>query len=129
MVEQKIATASDAGVQPGAGAPQVAENHQAVTDQTVQLAYEALIADLAADNFDMPELAQEGAVSQQEQLIFAPELGATLRHPDLIARFEGVKENLEREIRGSMCTPEQAYAYLENLEISLLLEQEAAVNA
>lgn len=128
MVEQKIATASDAGVQPGAGAHQVAENHQAVTDQTVQLAYEALIADLAADNFDMPEMAQE-AGSQQEQLIFAPELGTTLRHPDLIARFEGVKENLEREIRGSMCTPEQAYAYLENLEISLLLEQEAAVNA
>lgn len=52
-------------------------------------------------------------------------LGDSLKDPELIARFEGVRENLQREIRGGMCTEDQADAYLDNLEISLLLEQEA----
>lgn len=52
-------------------------------------------------------------------------LGDSLKDPELIARFEGVRENLLREIRGGMCTEDQAEAYLDNLEISLLLEQEA----
>lgn len=52
-------------------------------------------------------------------------LGDSLKDPELIARFEGVRENLLREIRGGMCTEDQADAYLDNLEISLLLEQEA----
>ncbi|MFW0109095.1 hypothetical protein ACN08Z_08270 [Rothia sp. P7181] len=51
-------------------------------------------------------------------------LGETLESEYLVERFEGVKQNLIREIRGQMCTEEQAYAYLENFEMRLLQEQE-----
>ena len=39
-----------------------------------------------------------------------------------MARFRGVRRDLEREIAGDMCTVEQARRYLEHLEIVLLLE-------
>ena len=41
-----------------------------------------------------------------------------------MARFRGVRRDLEREIAGDMCTVEQARRYLEHLEIVLLLEQD-----
>ncbi|WP_421083286.1 hypothetical protein [Rothia nasimurium] len=128
MAEKKTAAASGAGLQPGAEALTAAHELQAVTPASVQKAYEALVADLEAGNFEIPQDVRPAGIAETLK-DFAPGLGSDLRHPDLIARFEGVKENLEREIKGGMCTPEQAYAYLENLEISLLLEQEAAVSA
>lgn len=51
-------------------------------------------------------------------------IGVTLTDPHIIARFNGVRRDLEREIRGGLCTIEQAQRYLEHLEITLLLEQE-----
>ena len=50
--------------------------------------------------------------------------GITLTEPSLVARFRGVRRDLEREIAGDMCTVEQARRYLEHLEIVLLLEQD-----
>lgn len=51
-------------------------------------------------------------------------IGITLTEPSLVARFRGVRRDLEREIAGDMCTVEQARRYLEHLEIVLLLEQD-----
>jgi len=51
-------------------------------------------------------------------------IGITLTEPSLVARFRGVRRDLEREIAGGMCTVEQARRYLEHLEIVLLLEQD-----
>ena len=51
-------------------------------------------------------------------------IGFTLTEPSLVARFRGVRRDLEREIAGDMCTVEQARRYLEHLEIVLLLEQD-----
>lgn len=51
-------------------------------------------------------------------------IGITLTEPSLVARFRGVRRDLEREISGGMCTVEQARRYLEHLEIVLLLEQD-----
>lgn len=51
-------------------------------------------------------------------------IGSTLTEPKLVARFEGVRRDLAREIRSEMCTVEQAKRYLEHLEITLLLEQD-----
>ncbi len=48
----------------------------------------------------------------------------TLTDPNIVARFNGVRRDLLREIRGGMCTVEQAQRYLEHLEITLLLEQD-----
>lgn len=128
MAEKTTAAHAAAGVQPGSGTTPVANQVLAVTDETMQRAYEALLIDLAADGF-APAQATEPMTDEGHQVNqsfdFARGLGQTLHDSGLVARFEGVKENLSREIRGGMCTPDQAYAYLENLEISLLLEQEA----
>jgi hypothetical protein len=51
-------------------------------------------------------------------------IGITLTEPSLVARFRGVRRDLEREIAGDMCTVEQARRYLEHLEIVLLFEQD-----
>ena len=51
-------------------------------------------------------------------------IGITLTEPSLVARFRGVRRDLEREIAGDMCTVEQARRYLEHLEIVLLLEHD-----
>ena len=51
-------------------------------------------------------------------------IGSTLTDPKLVARFEGVRRDLAREIRSEMCTVEQALRYLEHLEITLLMEQD-----
>ena len=51
-------------------------------------------------------------------------IGITLTEPSLVARFRGVRRDLEREIAGDMCTVEQARRYLEHLEIVLLREQD-----
>ena len=51
-------------------------------------------------------------------------IGVTLTDPNIVARFNGVRRDLLREIRGGMCTVEQAQRYLEHLEITLLLEQD-----
>ena len=51
-------------------------------------------------------------------------IGITLTEPSLVARFRGVRRDLEREIAGDMCTVEQARRYLEHLEIVLLLAQD-----
>lgn len=128
MAEKTTAAHAAAGVQPGSGTTPVANQVLAVTDETMQRAYEALLTDLAADGFASAQavepMTDEGHQVNQS-FDFARGLGQTLHDSGLVARFEGVKENLSREIRGGMCTPDQAYAYLENLEISLLLEQEA----
>ena len=42
-------------------------------------------------------------------------IGITLTEPSLVARFRGVRRDLEREIAGDMCTVEQARRYLEHL--------------
>lgn len=73
------------------------------------------------------ELDQESFSSDSEPLDFAANLGSALYVDALRSRFEGVKENLGREIISGMCTVEQAYTYLENMEISLLLEQELSL--
>ncbi|HIY95027.1 MAG TPA: hypothetical protein H9821_05120 [Candidatus Rothia avicola] len=128
MAEKKTAAHAAAGLQPGSGTTPAAHQVLAVTDETMQRAYEALLADLVADGFTAADAtAPAGGSSSEVKRApdFARGLGQTLHDADLVARFEGVKENLSREIRGGMCTPDQAYAYLENLEISLLLEQEA----
>lgn len=128
MVEKKTAAHAAAGIQPGSGTTPAAHQVLAVTDETMQRAYEALLADLVADGFaaaDATAPAGSGSPEVEQAPDFTRGLGQTLHDADLVARFEGVKENLSREIRGGMCTPDQAYAYLENLEISLLLEQEA----
>lgn len=88
-----------------------------VSEEQVQRDYKNLIA----------ELDQESFSPEAEPLDFAANLGSTLYVEALRARFEGVKENLGREILSGMCTVEQAYTYLENMEISLLLEQELAL--
>lgn len=85
-----------------------------VSEEQVQRDYKNLIA----------ELDQESFSPEAEPLDFAANLGSALYVEELRARFEGVKENLGREILSGMCTVEQAYTYLENMEISLLLEQE-----
>ena len=54
-------------------------------------------------------------------------IGITLTEPSLVARFRGVRRDLEREISGGMCTVEQARRYLEHLEIVLLLEQDGDI--
>ena len=54
-------------------------------------------------------------------------IGITLTEPSLVARFRGVRRDLEREIAGDMCTVEQARRYLEHLEIVLLLEQDGDI--
>ena len=54
-------------------------------------------------------------------------IGITLTEPSLVARFHGVRRDLEREIAGDMCTVEQARRYLEHLEIVLLLEQDGDI--
>lgn len=54
-------------------------------------------------------------------------IGITLSEPSLVARFRGVRRDLEREISGGMCTVEQARRYLEHLEIVLLLEQDGDI--
>ena len=54
-------------------------------------------------------------------------IGITLTEPSLVARFCGVRRDLEREISGGMCTVEQARRYLEHLEIVLLLEQDGDI--
>ena len=128
MAEKKTAAHAAAGIQPGSGTTPAAHQVLAVTDETMQRAYEALVADLTMEGFVASDEshASNGVSPKTEQAPdFARGLGQTLHDADLVARFEGVKENLSREIRGGMCTPDQAYAYLENLEISLLLEQEA----
>ncbi|MDY6052047.1 MAG: hypothetical protein SPI83_06520 [Rothia sp. (in: high G+C Gram-positive bacteria)] len=128
MAEKKSAAHAAVGLQPDSGTTPAAQQVLAVTDETMQRAYEALLADLATDGFVAASAEHtEGDDSPQAHHIrdFAGELGQNLHDAGLVARFEGVKENLAREIRGGMCTPQQAYAYLENLEISLLLEQEA----
>ncbi|WP_237199107.1 hypothetical protein [Rothia nasimurium] len=128
MAEKKTAAHAAAGIQPGSGTTPAAHQVLAVTDETMQRAYEALLADLVADGFtaaDATAPAGSGSPEVEQAPDFTRGLGQTLHDADLVARFEGVKENLSREIRGGMCTPDQAYAYLENLEISLLLEQEA----
>ena len=124
MAEKKTAAHAAAGLQPGSGTTPAAHQVLAVTDETMQRAYEALLADgFTAADATAPAGGSSSEVKRAPD--FARGLGQTLHDADLVARFEGVKENLSREIRGGMCTPDQAYAYLENLEISLLLEQEA----
>lgn len=54
-------------------------------------------------------------------------IGITLTEPSLVARFRGVRRDLEREISGGMCTVEQARRYLEHIEIVLLLEQDGDI--
>lgn len=132
MAKNKVVALDGAGVQPGA-VPAEATDVLAVAsglsaEQAVLTEYEAIVAGFAGDDDFMFEVAQaeRGA---DDVPAFAADLGATLTDPDLLARFEGVRENLMREMRGGMCTADQAYAYLENIEISLLLEQEAAVKA
>lgn len=128
MAEKKTAAHAQAGIQSGSGTTPAAHQVTAVTDESMQRAYEALMADLSADDFLFESLPNGGAEYKKAEL-FGPELGSTLKDPAIIARFEGVKENLEREIKGGMCTPDQAYAYLENLEITLLMEQESALTS
>lgn len=134
MAENKAAAQNCAGVQPGPGtteaanAPAVA-NHPSA-DQLVQREYEAIVADIAREgDFHFEKAQAESDAGREGALGFAGTLGKTLTDPALIARFEGVRENLMREVRGGMCTADQAHAYLENIEISLLLEQEATVSA
>lgn len=128
MAEKKTGAHAIAGSQTGSGFTPAAHQVVAVTDESVQKSYEALVADFSTDDFFLDSLPDDG-VEQKKVELFGPELGSTLKDPAIIARFEGVKENLEREIKSGMCTPNQAYAYLENLEITLLLEQESALTS
>lgn len=125
MAEKKTVAHARAGIQPSSQTAPAAHQVHAVTDESIQRAYEAIMADFSAEELAL-ESAGEAGLEHKKAELFGPELGSTLKDPAIIARFEGVRENLEREIRGGMCTPDQAYAYLENLEITLLIEQEAA---
>lgn len=127
MAENKTVTSDTVEAQPVSSVSSVAKT-SLVSDDKVQRDYETLVAGLSQDGFVVAaEPLDMSAVNASAD--FAPGLGATLRDEALVARFEGVKENLVREIRGGMCTADQAHAYLENIEISLLLEQEAALRA
>ncbi|MDY3048819.1 MAG: hypothetical protein SOR40_03490 [Rothia sp. (in: high G+C Gram-positive bacteria)] len=117
MAEKKTAAHAAAGLQPGSGTTPVAHQVNAVHETLDEETCQRLLAG-----------SEQEALAPVQELApltnLAPGLGSTLTDPSLRARFEGVKENLAREIRSGMCTLAQAYAYLENLEISLYLEQE-----
>ena len=92
MAEKTTAAHAAAGVQPGSGTTPVANQVLAVTDETMQRAYEALLADLAADGF-APAQATEPMTDEGHQVNqsfdFARGLGQTLHDSGLVARFEG----------------------------------------
>ncbi|ORC24337.1 MULTISPECIES: hypothetical protein [Rothia] len=124
MAEKKTAAHAAAGIQPGSGTTPAATQVDAVEHQIMQREYEALLADLTREDFTFESDPVVREPAQELDVTFAESLGSTLYIEEVKARFDGVKENLAREIRSGMCTVDQAYAYLENLEISLLLEQE-----
>lgn len=92
-----------------------------------------IYSSLDLDPADIPDVekveaatAVEAGDEQETDEEFSPfeGIGVTLTDPNIVARFNGVRRDLLREIRGGMCTVEQAQRYLEHLEITLLLEQD-----
>ncbi|GGH60875.1 hypothetical protein [Rothia aerolata] len=59
--------------------------------------------------------------AEDAELLLA--LGDSIYLPELKDRFQGVFEDIVREIRGGMCTVDQGYAYLEHFEMRLRVEQ------
>ncbi len=52
------------------------------------------------------------------------DLGSGLYWSEVRTRFQGIRANILQEMRSGMCTPDQAYTYLEHFEQRLLQEQE-----
>lgn len=81
-----------------------------------------------AEKIVADEAAQAAETHRGWASSLSKEIGTTLTDPGIVARFNGVRRDLEREIRGGLCTVEQAQQYLEHLEITLLLEQDDAAS-
>ena len=88
-----------------------------------------LYSSIGSEPENIPEAERVDAVQSEDSsdVVEPPAfegIGSTLTDPKLVARFEGVRRDLAREIRSEMCTVEQALRYLEHLEITLLMEQD-----
>ena len=100
----------------------VVEDRQREAETLLFLDLETSLGEEPRDIPDSEKLYEETEPPNMSEL---DGMGTTLTDPALIARFNGVRADLEREIRGDMCTIEQAQRYLEHLEISLLMEQDS----
>lgn len=83
--------------------------------------------DPTRESVAIPDTWDERSATMPLAAMEFPELfeqGNDIEGAEPQARFEGVRQDLVREIRGGMCTREQALAYLQNFELYLLGEAE-----
>lgn len=91
------------------------------------ITFEEFLAEINSTEYGTIPVDTESVADESEQLY--PQLmvlGRTIENLDDFTRFDGVRQDLLREVRGGLCTVEQAVAYLENFELHLLGEAEKA---